>query len=517
MSEVDMFSALPAPFASALRARGFQELTPVQRAVLAPELSGKDLRISSRTGSGKTVALGLTVGPLLIGRPVPANAPSSLCARPRVLLVAPTRELAAQLGRELTWLYAELRVGVCVVTGGTSVAGERRQLARAPMVLVGTPGRLCDHLARGALDLTQAEAVVLDEADQMLELGFREALETLLGALPDGCRRHLVSATFPRPVLALAAQYQSNPVTVRSGEPEVAHEDITQLAYLVHPRERYQALVNVLLMAPEDRTLVFVRTRADAAEIAARLLEDGFRAGALSGELAQAERTRTLEAFRRGRLTVMVCTDVASRGIDVPEISRVIHAELPQAPELLTHRSGRTGRAGRKGTSIMLVAPHERSAAELLLMRAGIRSTLLPAPSQVAVRRAADERLFEELTRDAAELTRDAAALTRDAAALTDHAPAAELSELARRLTDALGPERALEQLLGRLRADLPCAPLALTAVPIKPPWREPVRTARPAPRHISTARKPRPSNPLHKHAVASSSPAGRQRFSSSR
>jgi ATP-dependent RNA helicase DeaD len=415
---------------------------------LAPHLAGRDLRISSRTGSGKTVALGLVVGQQLIASAPPPAATASLCAHPRVLLIAPTRELAAQIGRELEWLYAGLKVGICVVTGGTSVGGERRDLARGPAVVVGTPGRLVDHLQRGALALAQTECVVLDEADQMLELGFREPLELLLGELSTECRRHLVSATFARGVLALASRYQRDAVMVTGGEPaQSGHEDITHLAYLMHPRERYAALVNVLLVAPEERTLVFVRTRADASEVATRLIDDGFRAGALSGEMAQAERTRTLEAFRRGSLSILVCTDVASRGIDVPEISRVIHAELPSAPEVLTHRSGRTGRAGRKGTSIMLVGANERGAAEMLLVRARIHAQLLAVPSAEEVRAAADERLFEELTVEGEE----------------------SQSALVAKLIETLGAERAIERLLARARKSGPVEPSDLTPVSLQP------------------------------------------------
>lgn len=480
MSELDTFSQLPNPLASALKRRGFSELTPVQSAVLAPELQGKDLRISSRTGSGKTVALGLVVGPLLIDRPEKTSATTSLCARPRILLVAPTRELAAQIGRELEWLYADIRVGVCVVTGGTNIASERRQLARGPQVVVGTPGRLCDHLARGAIDLADAEAMVLDEADQMLELGFREALETLLSQLPASCRRHLVSATFPRPVLALASQFQKGAVTVTGSAPEAAHEDITHLAYLVHPRERYAALVNVLLMAPDERTLVFVRTRVDAAEVAARLAADGLRAGALSGELAQAERTRMLDAFRIGTLAILVCTDVASRGLDVPEVSRVIHAELPSAPEVLTHRSGRTGRAGRKGTSIMLVAGNERGPAEFLLMRAGIHAQLLTAPSASVVRAEIERRLLEELATDLDDADADA----EPAGAPADQA-------LAEKLIAAVGAERAVERLLARLRSQGPCPPHAVTTLPLHD-TRASVRVSRTPQRRAPTHRRAR-------------------------
>jgi ATP-dependent RNA helicase DeaD len=481
MSELDEFSTLPSPFANALRRREYSELTQVQQAVLAPELRGKDLRVSSRTGSGKTVALGLVVGPLLLDLPKTPGAPASLCAHPRVLLVAPTRELAAQLGRELSWLYADLRIGVCVAIGGTSVSGERRQLARGPAVVVGTPGRLCDHLERGALDLSQTAAIVLDEADQMLELGFREPLEHLLSALSTECQRHLVSATFPRAVLSLAARFQRNPVMVTGGAPDSAHEDIAHLAYLVHPRERYQALVNVLLMAPSDRTLVFVRTRVDASDVAARLAADGFRAGALSGELAQAERTRMLDAFRSGALSVLVCTDVASRGIDVPEISRVIHAELPSAPEVLTHRSGRTGRAGRKGVSITLVAPNEHFEAGQLYSRARIEAELLPAPTHEAVRAETERRLFEELT-EAPEVSEADAANAESAVSAS--------AELAARLIETLGAETAVARLLERLGQTGPTAPHDLTPVPLhaqrtraRPPSRPPYRRALPPPK----------------------------------
>jgi ATP-dependent RNA helicase DeaD len=364
-------------------------------------------------------------------------------ARPRAVLVAPTRELAAQIGRELEWLYADLKLRLCVVTGGTSVSGERRALAQNPAVVIGTPGRLCDHLSRGALDLSQTEAIVLDEADQMLDLGFREALELLLGALPEGCRRHLVSATFPRSVHALAARYQRNAVTVTGGAPDETNQDISHRAYVAHPRERYAALVNVLLLNPEERTLIFVRTRADVTEVSARLLADGFRAGGLSGEMAQAERTRTLDAFRQGSLTLLVCTDVASRGIDVPEVSRVIHAELPESPETLTHRSGRTGRAGRKGHSIMLVPYTAHRHAESLLRGAGIFAEPLPAPMPQQVTRAREELLCEQLAESAQNSDVQAA--------------------LAARLLEQLGPEALARALLARLAERDVRAPYPLT------------------------------------------------------
>lgn len=453
-------AALPPSLAKALARRGFTALTPVQSAVLRTDLAGRDLRISSRTGSGKTVALGLAVAGLVAEH---ERAPTpSLCARPSVLLVAPTRELAAQIGKELTWLFAGLG-SVCVVTGGTSTSEERRALSRGPSVVVGTPGRLCDHLERGALELSRARAVVLDEADQMFDLGFREALELLLNAVPETCRKHLVSATFPRAVLALAERFQKSAATVTGESAEAAHADITHVAHLIHPRERYAALVNVLLLDPELRTLVFVRTRADASEVATRLVDDGFRAGALSGDLAQAERTRMLEAFRKGTLAILVCTDVASRGIDVPEVARVVHAELPDNAEVLTHRSGRTGRAGRKGVSIMLVGSHQYRFAENLLRSANVRAELVPAPGPQQVLRRRDERLLEELAQQ----------------------PAGDASALAQRLIETLGAEAAVETLLARVQAQGPCAPQSLTE--LRPERAAPQREPRPYARSGAT------------------------------
>ncbi len=445
MMSPDAFSDVLPPLARALVRHGFEALTPVQQAVLNPELAGRDLRISSRTGSGKTVALGLVVAPGLVES---AAAPS---VGPRVLLVAPTRELAAQIGKELQWLYAELKINVCVVTGGTSVTAEHRALSRKPTVVVGTPGRLCDHLNRGLLDLSNVEAVVLDEADQMLDLGFREPLELLLGSLTkEGCRTHLVSATFPRAVLALAARYQNNALSVMGSEFEAAHSDITYVAHVVHPRERYAALVNVLLTAPDERALIFVRTRADAAGVAGRLANDGFRAAALSGEMAQAERTRTLEAFRAGTITALVCTDVASRGIDVPEVQRVIHGDLPDGPEPLTHRSGRTGRAGNKGISILIVPANSRGFAEMLLRGARVRAEFRAAPSAEDVQLAAQQRLFDDIT--------------------SGEIDGSDQQDLANRLLQELGPEVLAQVLLSKLASHGPCAPNELSTMETRPP-----------------------------------------------
>ncbi|MGK3960806.1 DEAD/DEAH box helicase [Sorangium sp. So ce118] len=403
MNPDSMLDALPAPLAGALARRGFTSLTPVQQAVLAPDLAGRDLRVSSQTGSGKTVAIGLALAPRLervLAERAPAAAPDGAprtTAAPAAVIIVPTRELAAQIAAELSWLLSALGARVACVTGGTSFGAEARSLRRDPLVIAGTPGRLLDHLERGTIDPRGVLALVLDEADQMLDLGFREELEAIAGRMPEDRQTHLVSATFSREVRALADRFQRDAVSVEGTRPGAANVDIAHVAHLVLPAERDAAIVNLLLLAPGERTLVFVRTREGAAELADKLSSLGLPAGALSGDLEQRERTRTLDAFRSGAITTLVATDVAARGIDVPEVGRVIHADPPGDPEIFTHRSGRTGRAGRKGTSVLLVAPFAREHALRLLRRARVEATFRPVPSPDDVLRAADERLAAEL------------------------------------------------------------------------------------------------------------------------
>ena len=453
------FEALSPPIAAALTSRGFTALTTVQEAVLDPALAGRDLRISSQTGSGKTVAVGLVlvagleaaVTERAARSPAPQTGPSP--CRPAALLVAPTRELAAQLQKELSWLYAPLGIRVAAVVGGTSYGGELRSLRSGPLVIVGTPGRLLDHLERGSIDPSEAFSVVLDEADQMLDLGFRDELEAILGKTPPERRTHLVSATFPREVLSLANRYQRNAADVQGTQRGEANEDITHVAHMVRSGERDAVLVNLLLLAPGERTLVFVRTRADAADIADRLANRGFGARALSGEMEQWERTKTLDAFRNGNISTLVATDVAARGLDVPDVSRVIHADPPNDPEAFTHRSGRTGRAGRKGTSIVLLPPSAREGVGRLFRRARVEGTFLPAPTVADVLRAADDRLIAELTAAPAE----------------DAKEDARLRGLADRLLATEDPAKLVTALLARARHTGACAPETVTPIALQP------------------------------------------------
>jgi ATP-dependent RNA helicase DeaD len=408
MNAADLTHLVGPALASALATKGYDTLTPVQEAVLDEALEGRDLRITSQTGSGKTLAIGFAVRDLLDD----LTAQYGGAARPRVLVLAPTRELAKQVAEELSWLYAPLRVRVAAVTGGAGYLDQKRALSANPAVVVATPGRLRDALERGRIDPSSLAAVVLDEADSMLDLGFREDLEAILAKLPAERRSHLVSATFPREVMALADRFQKDPVHVHGTRPGEAHADIEHIVHLVEPSQRVDALVNLLLWDEDAKSLVFVRTRADVARVAGELTEAGFVVRSLSGEMEQSERDRALGAFRQGGIQVLVATDVAARGIDVRDIARVIQIEPPNDVETYTHRSGRTGRAGRQGTSVLFVSPSHYPVIARGLARAKIAHRVDPVPRPEAIQRAREEKLVAWLSREGDGETVDPHALS---------------------------------------------------------------------------------------------------------
>ncbi|MCA8949074.1 MAG: DEAD/DEAH box helicase, partial [Planctomycetes bacterium] len=376
-TEVDPLLAAPAALVPALQRRGFERLTPVQCAILDADDGARDLRITSQTGSGKTVALGFALA---------AGLERAERQGPTTLVIAPTRELAMQVAEELRWLFADLDDVRCgVVTGGTNVLTERLRLRRPPTVLVGTPGRLLDHLREGALDLSGVCQLVLDEADQMLDLGFKDELDGIVDQLPDERRTHLVSATFPRAVLELANRFQREPLLIEGTAPDAVHADIEHIAYKIGSREHYGALVNLLLLAGDERTLVFVRTREDTVALADRLHADGFAALPLNGDLAQRQRTRTLDAFKQGTVRTLIATDVAARGLDVESVTRVVHVHPPIDSATYVHRSGRTGRAGNKGQSLMFVTRPLAARAERLYRGANVEPRWTTIPGRAAV------------------------------------------------------------------------------------------------------------------------------------
>jgi len=354
--------------ARALTERSYTDLTPVQEAVLQPGTEARDLLVSAQTGSGKTVAYGLAFAGSLLGGEERFGA----AAAPLALVIAPTRELAMQVHKELSWLYAYTGARIIPCIGGMDAQKEARALQAGCHIVVGTPGRLCDHLARGRLRLGEIAVVVLDEADEMLDLGFREELDTLLTATPEWRRMLLFSATIAKDILGLAKTFQKDALRIDTLQRNQPHADIEYRAMRTPPRETEHAVVNVLRFYEAPTALVFCATREGVRHLHASLQERGFTSVALSGELSQNERTRALQSMRDGQARVCVATDVAARGIDLPDLGLVIHADLPTNKQTLLHRSGRTGRAGRKGISILVVPANRVRAAEGLMQAAGV-------------------------------------------------------------------------------------------------------------------------------------------------
>ena len=381
---------IAAPLAAALQTKGYETLTPVQEAVIAPEIEEQDLLVSAQTGSGKTVAFGLALAKSLLGD----DDLLPVVEAPMALIIAPTRELALQVRKELEWLYAPAggRIASCI--GGMDMRDERRALGFNPHIVVGTPGRLVDHISRGSLKMDGLKAIVLDEADEMLNMGFREELEEILEAAPEERRTLLFSATVSKPIARLAENYQKDALRLNTISSREQHIDIDYKAVVVAQSDVEKAVINLLLFHDAPNALVFCARRDGVNKLTARLNNRGFPVVALSGEFSQKERSNALLAMRDGRARVCVATDVAARGIDLPGLDLVIHADLPTNQEALLHRSGRTGRAGRKGASVLIVPTRARRKAERVLRDARVNANWDVAPSTDDIQKALDDRIL---------------------------------------------------------------------------------------------------------------------------
>jgi ATP-dependent RNA helicase DeaD len=381
-----------ASLSRALTERHYNDATPVQAAVLTQNIGDRDILVSAQTGSGKTVAYGLAIASTILGEDEMLREAEA----PAALIIAPTRELAQQVERELSWLYQYANARIIACVGGMDYRAERRKLAEGPHIVVGTPGRLRDHIERGGLVVSGLKAIVLDEADEMLDLGFREDLEFILQATPAQRRTLMFSATMPKSIAVLAKRYQREALRIEVAGDERGHADIEYRAIRVAPNETEYAVVNLLRFVDAETTIVFCNTREAVRHLHATLLERGFSAVLLSGELSQHERNQSMQALRDGRSRVCVATDVAARGIDLPNLGLVVHAELPNDAETLKHRSGRTGRAGRKGVSALLVPVSRRQRVERLLMEAGVRAIWSGPPSAEEIRKLDQKRLLQD-------------------------------------------------------------------------------------------------------------------------
>lgn len=368
-----------APLLRAIEEMGYEQPMPIQAQVIpvilgtTAEGQGRDVVGLAQTGTGKTAAFGLPLLQTIDLVPVyseyqikkdwktgkwmdPEDAP-----QPQALILAPTRELCLQIASDLQD-YAKYLKGIAIlpVYGGSSIGSQIGALKRGVHVVVATPGRLIDLIERGACRLSEVKTLVLDEADEMLSMGFQDDIETILSNLPADHRTMLFSATMPKPIAEIAKKYMDNPVEITIGHKNEGSANVNHVYYLVHAADKYAALKRIVDYYPNIYGIIFCRTKADTQEIAKNLMDEGYNADALHGDLSQEQRDMVMRKFRTRHLQLLVATDVAARGLDVDDLTHVINYGLPDDVEVYTHRSGRTGRAGKKGTSIAIVHIKER-------------------------------------------------------------------------------------------------------------------------------------------------------------
>ena len=342
---------LKAPILEALNDLGYEKPSPIQAECIPHLLSGRDVLGMAQTGSGKTAAFSL---PLL------NNIDPDLRA-PQILVLAPTRELAVQVAEAMTEFSKHMRgVNVVALYGGQRYDVQLRALRQGPQIVVGTPGRLLDHLKRGTLDLSKLTGLVLDEADEMLRMGFIEDVETIMAQIPEGHQTALFSATMPEAIRRITRRFMKEPQEVRIQSSVTTRPDISQSYWSVYGMRKNEALVRFLEAEDFDAAIIFVRTKNATLEVAEALERSGYNSAALNGDMNQALREQTLERLKDGRLDILIATDVAARGLDVERISLVVNYDIPMDSESYVHRIGRTGRAGRAGRALLFVENRER-------------------------------------------------------------------------------------------------------------------------------------------------------------
>ncbi len=360
-----------------IEAMGFAEPTPIQQSAIPHLLNDQsDFVGLAQTGTGKTAAFGLPLIHKVTDRPTETQG----------LIIAPTRELCLQISKDLeAFAQFDKQIRVVAVYGGTDIRRQMTEIKRGATIVVATPGRLVDLINRRAINLQTVETVVLDEADEMLNMGFKEDIDAILDATPDTKNVWLFSATMPKEVAAIAKNYMTDPLEVAMGHKNQSNENIEHIYYTVKERDRYDALKRLIDASPEIFGLVFCRTRNETATVAEKLAKDGYSAEPLHGDLSQAMRDRVMDRFRERSIQLLVATDVAARGIDVDNITHVINYNLPDDIENYTHRSGRTARAGRQGKSLVLINARENYKIKAIerQIRMTFASALIPEASEI--------------------------------------------------------------------------------------------------------------------------------------
>jgi len=382
---------LEASLLATLDALGYEEPTPIQRESIPPLLAGKDLLGQAATGTGKTASFAL---PLLQRL---AHGPKQ---RPGALILVPTRELAIQVGEALQRYGKELRTSVLAIYGGAAIGPQLYALKRGVDVVVATPGRALDHLRRNTLQLKHIQMVVLDEADEMLDMGFADDLDAILEQTPETKQTALFSATMPPRIKSIAHRHLKHPVEITIAKEPVkagSAPKVQQTAYVVSRPYRAAALARVLDMAGPKSALVFCRTRVEVDEVTVMLNSRGHRAEAIHGGMSQPQRDRVMQSFRSGQTELLIATDVAARGLDIPSVSHVINYDLPSSAEVYVHRIGRTGRAGREGAAITIIDPREHRFLRNIEQLTKARVLVAPVPSVSDLRAKRVERTLSSI------------------------------------------------------------------------------------------------------------------------
>ncbi|MDO4254114.1 MAG: DEAD/DEAH box helicase [Kocuria sp.] len=341
----------------ALAAEGITSPFPIQAMTLPVALTGQDIIGQAKTGTGKTLGFGIPVIQRVVGRQDPEWQQLQRPGAPQALIIVPTRELAVQVGSDLSTAAATRDARVLTIYGGRAYEPQIDALQKGTEVVVGTPGRLIDLNRQHHLDLSQIKTVVLDEADEMLDLGFLPDVEKILSTVPRLRHTMLFSATMPGPVVAMARRYMSKPMHIRAAAPDegTTKADIRQVIYRAHHLDKDEVVARILQARERGKTIIFTRTKRTAAKVADELTQRGFAAAPLHGDLGQGAREQALRAFRNNKVDVLVATDVAARGIDVDDVTHVINYQCPEDDKTFLHRTGRTGRAGHKGTAVTFV------------------------------------------------------------------------------------------------------------------------------------------------------------------
>ena len=514
---------LPAPLLATLTALGYREPTPVQAAAIPPLLEGRDVLGQAATGTGKTAAFALP----MLARIEPGTRGMFETS---ALVLVPTRELALQVTEAVRRYGASLKVSAVAVYGGEPIGNQLKLLKRGVDVVIATPGRALDHLDRKSLKLNQVKVVVLDEADEMLDMGFEDDLKKILGALPAQRQTALFSATMPPRIQKIAERHLKSPVRVaiRRELPAAGEAPrVRQIAYVVAKRDKVAALVRVLQAEDGGSALVFCRTRADVDELAALLPERGLTTEALHGGLDQNQRDRVMKRFKSGSARLLIATDVAARGLDIDHLSLVVNYEVPTSPEVYVHRIGRTGRAGREGVAITLVEPGQVKMIKGLEKAAGGTLAITPVPTAtnlVARRLLKSKTLVLEAakTEPSTELLKWIEASGVDAVRLAaaaigildaDRAKREPIDESNIPNAKAKIPTADVMRTDRPAHHDAPRAPRPSRAAAHKPAHAEATHSERPAPRASRPAaadEHPRSSRPAaaNEHPRASSRPA---------